>query len=336
MFLCRILLLFQEHCINLVHHKPVWSFRFIIFYSFQQGLARGKKFKVFAKRSICEKLAEMLRVTLLGPDYDEVLSIESKLNLPSNLDKKKIKQIIAETRFLAPKDKNGRDYELEEMVELIPLEIGEKKVIYDAYEKYPEITINRADEDEFVLKCDRTIKCTLSITKPQSPVYPIKGEKISESEINSKSIFTVRCLGASEGFDPTQPANGFLLHFNRKWILWDCPAFLHKHLEKIGLQLEKIDGIFVSHVHEDHLDIMESVGSGKKTDIYTSPEIFHCMILKLMTILDCSYDEALSHYNFHPVYVNQPFDLFGSTVEVFLFQPCYSRFRVKTLSIEQE
>ncbi len=157
----------------------------------------------------------------------------------------------------------------------------------------------------------------MTIKEPLEPIYKIKGTKVSKNEAASLSEFSIRCLGASEGFDPTQPANGFLFHFNGKWVLWDCPAYLHRHLKKLGLTLESLDAVFISHVHEDHLDIMETIGNNKKVDIYTSPEIFHCMLLKLMPILDCTYKKAQSYYNYHPIYANKPFKLFNAAIEVF-------------------
>jgi hypothetical protein len=291
---------------------PFYHFLFI-----QQGLARGRKFKVFAKKKICKKLREMLRVTVLGPDYEEVMKVESNLGLPSKLSKKKIKQVIAETQFLAPKRADGKTYDLDEMIEFIPLEIGDKKTIYPSYEDYPKVDIERSAEDDFTVSCDRKLKTSLTISKPLEPVYNIKGVRVSNKEIRSDSEFSIRCLGASEGFDPTQPANGFLFHFNGKWALWDCPAYLHRHLNKLGLKLDSLDAVFISHVHEDHLDIVETIGENKKTEIYTSPEIFHCMLLKLMPILDCTYKKAQSYYNFHPVYANKPFKLFDALFEVF-------------------
>ena len=291
---------------------PFYHFLFI-----QQGMARGRKFKVFAKKKICKKLREMLRVTLLGPEYEEIMNVEANLDIPTKLSKRKIKQIVDETKFLAPRNKAGVPYEMDEMIEFVPLEIGDKKEIYPSFEEFPKVSIERKDEDEFFITCDKKLKTKLSVTKPLNPVYPIEGVEVTRKEIISNSLFSVRCLGASEGFDPTQPANGFLFRFNGKWMLWDCPAFLHRHLEKLGLTLEELDAVFVSHVHEDHLDIMESVGFGKKVDLYTSPEIFHCMILKLMTILDCGYGKAKSFYNFHPIYANKPFSLFGARIEVF-------------------
>ena len=48
-----------------------------------------------------------------------------------------------------------------------------------------------------------------------------------------------------------------------------------------------------------------------------------------MTILECSYNKAQTYYNFHPVYVNKPFDLFGATVELF-----YSSHAVPALGLK--
>jgi len=291
---------------------PFYHFLFI-----QQGLARGKKFKVYAKKETCHKLSEMLRVTLVGPKLEEVLKVEKKLKIPEKLDRKKTEQLLKEVEFLAPKNKNGKNYTMKEMIEFIPLEIGEKKVVYEGYQDHPEITMERNGDDDFKISCNNSFDCHIQIAQVQSPVYDIKAPKISKSELSSKSIFTVQCLGASEGFDPTQPANGFLLHFNSKWYLWDCPAFLRKHLEKIGIEFDDLDGIFISHVHEDHLDIMETISESRKPKIYTSPEIFHCMLLKLMAILNCSYNKAMEYYDFQPIYVNKPFKLDGATLEVF-------------------
>ncbi|MFH2133369.1 MAG: hypothetical protein ABIK68_23570 [bacterium] len=291
---------------------PFYHFLFI-----QQGLARGRKFRVYANRSTCRNLSEMIRVTLIGPSVDEMLKAEKKLKIPEHLDHEKVAQISKEIQFLAPKDKNGKPYQLEEMIEFIPFETGDKTVVYEAYQDHPEMTVERTGHNHFTVQCSNSFDCTIQIDQPQSPVYPIKPPKVSKSELASKTVFSVQCLGASEGFDPTQPANGFLLHINQKWYLWDCPAFLRKHLQSIGITFEDVDGIFISHVHEDHLDIMETISDKKRTKIYSSPEIFHCMLLKLKAILDCSYSEAQARYDFQPIYANQPFELSGATFEVF-------------------
>ncbi|PCI25314.1 MAG: hypothetical protein COB67_10765 [SAR324 cluster bacterium] len=291
---------------------PFYHFLFI-----QQGLARGKKFKVFAQKDVCEKLADMLRVTLLGPDWDEVLQVEQRLGIPQRLNLKKVKQILAEVRFLALKAQDGHSYLCDELVTFIPLAIGETQVVYPAFEKHPEVQLSRTGLDQFTLRCNRELTYQQEISSAQVPSYEIKGIQVESLERESQKIFTLRCLGASEGFDASQPANGYLLRFQGKWFLWDCPAFLRSHLHAVGLEFSDLEGIFISHVHEDHLDIMQTLEPGHQVPIYTSPEIFHCMLLKLSANLNCDYDQARAYYDFHPIYADEPFELFGAQIEVF-------------------
>lgn len=291
---------------------PFYHFLFI-----QQGLSRGQKFRVMAKESICQKLAEMLRVTLLGPEAAEALSIESRLNIPMKLDREKIEQICRETHFLALKNKKGQNYTLEELIEFVPLEIGQNKTVYPEFQGHPAVKIERTGEDSFMIRAKREFSCDLKIPEPQLPNYEIQATPVDPHEKESKERFSIRCLGASEGFDASKPSNGYLIRFMGQWILWDCPAYLRNHLKKIGITFEDISAIFVSHVHEDHLDIMQTVNENKKTVIYTSPEIFHSMLLKLSATIDCSYETAAEYYEYRPIYADRPFDLFGATMEVF-------------------
>ena len=291
---------------------PIYHFLFV-----QQGLARGGKLKVYAKTHVCKALAEMLRVTLLGPNLEEVLESEKRLHLSPETNREKIEQVFKETHFLALKAQDGDILPVESIVDFYPLEMEEERVVYESFENHPAISIKRLGEDSFSLTCDREYRANIRIEAPQSPAYPIKAKRVEPEELVSKTAFSIRCLGASEGFDSKQPANGLLLRMNSKWILWDCPAYLSLHLQRIGLEREDVDAMFISHVHDDHIDIMQTVQDGSRVNLYTTVEIFHCMILKLMAVLDCSYEEAANRYHFIPIYANRPFQLFRSTFEVF-------------------
>ena len=291
---------------------PFYHFLFI-----QQGLAQGKKLKVLAGKKMCEQLSEMLRVTLLGPNLEEALAVEERLNLPKQLDKKMMEQIIKETSFLALKNQSGQIHQMEDLIEFVPFEKGETVEVYASEFGAAPMSITYKDDDHFIVKGMKEFHCKLSIAHPQEPSYPIKAKNVTAKELTSESQVSVRLLGVSEGFDPKQPANGLLIHFNGKWIMWDCPVYLRHHLDKIGIKFEDLDALFISHVHEDHLDVAQAIQEGKKTPIYTSPEIYHCMLVKLQAVQGCSYEEAAQHFDFHPVYAHQPFDLFGANAEVF-------------------
>lgn len=304
---------------------PFYHFLFV-----QQGLAQGRKMKVFAKGSVCAHLKDMLRVTLVGPNQDEVNQLEKMLKIPLDLDQNKIEQVLKETHHLALKGADGHVLQIDELVDFIPLEINEEKAVFEGNEDENPVTLIHKDNNQFEISCgDCRYTPDLNISGPQLPTYEIKDIKASKEEKTSDSLFSVRCIGSSDGFDPSHGANGYLFRFKGKWVLWDAPAYTHEHLEKIGLSLEDMDAVFISHVHEDHLDPVETISEKGPVPIYTSPEIFYSAVIKLMTILECSWEEALGYYDFHPVYANQPFDLFGADAEVF-----YSAHAIPSLGIK--
>lgn len=291
---------------------PFYHFLFI-----QQGLTRGKKFKVFASPSVYQKLKKMLSVTLLGVPEDELLSCWKKLGIGKGSNGEKLKQICKETQFLALKAADGHSLSLDEMVEFFPLKEKEKATIYEAYEDLPAVQIEKLNNNRYRLIAKEHIEVDLSIKAPLQPLYENCFDKITPKEKSSKTEISIHCLGASEGFDPTDSANGLLFHFNGKKILWDCPAYLNYSLGKMELKLEEVDAIFISHVHEDHLEVAETFSASKKLKIYSTPEIYHCFLLKVMAVKNCSYTEAGEAYQFHPIYAGEPFELFGAIFEIF-------------------
>ncbi|MDT8447076.1 MAG: hypothetical protein RRB13_09335 [bacterium] len=293
---------------------PFYHFLFI-----QQGLAQGKKFRVLGSASVLEKLKPMLRVTLTGPNLEEVLSCEQRLGLRSRLSEAKVSAWMKEAEFMALKGAGGKKLEIEDLVEFVPFEIGQTQVVYPQLDAQPEVTIERTGNNQYVCQTQgQRFECDLEQDpKPQEPSYPIKAVPTSPQEKSSKKAFNVRILGNSEGFDPIRPANGLLLRLGGKWLMWDCPAYLRNHLAAVGLEFNDLEGLFISHVHEDHLEVGQSLEPGKRVKIFSSPEIFDSMLYKVMANLDCDYETARGHYEFHPVYADEPFQLLGAEFEVF-------------------
>ena len=290
---------------------PFYHFLFI-----QQGLAQGKKFRVLAKADVAKKLEEMLRMTLIGPSLDESLAVEKNLGLEEKLNKDYLAQVYKESQFLALKNKEGGILNITDLVEFVTFEVGDEIDLYPSLPEEPSFKIKRTGEDDFVVTGKKEYSVSIKTSQAFEPAYTIKGAKATAKEKFSLN-FSVRLLGVSEGFDPSGPANGVLIHFNGKWVLWDCPAFARNHLAKIGIGFDDLDALFISHVHEDHIDVAQTLEIGKKVPLYSSPEIFHSMLIKVQAMLNCSYAEAASHYDFHPVYAREPFKLFGSNAEVF-------------------
>lgn len=315
------------------------SIEFLIYHFLfiQKGLARNIKMKIYCPSMYIEKIINLLRVTLLGPTKEEIINLKSLLNLQEEIDLIEMKQIAKECEYFAIKTKEGRILQIEDIVQFISFDIGETRTIEEGEQKSNFITISHFSKNNYEINFkDKSYKCDLSFDDIQKPIYNITQKPIQEEEKTlSSDYFSLRVLGSSEGFDPTNSANGYLFYANGKWILWDCPGYTSVQLKLLNLEMEYIDAIFISHVHEDHLDIAEIICRTKKLSIYTTAEIFHCILIKAMAIANCSYEEAKEIFDFHIIHPQKQFDLFGLKVEIFHSVHSIPAIGVKMINIKK-
>ncbi len=282
---------------------PLYHFLFV-----QRGMERKRKFQVVANPTQNKGLAELLRVTVLGPTQEEMI----KAGLP----KERAAEIHLETTHMSLKNSANGDqpYRIEEMIQFHPLSAGENCEVYAAQEGMPSVLIERQGDTRFrVLYGEEAHDIEMKVTREQSPNYKIAHRPFDKS----KGKFTLTVLGRSNGFDPNDPANGYLLNVDGKVILWDCPAYLHWHLSALKLDPGEIDAFILSHVHEDHIDVSESIRN-PPFELYTTPEIYFSMLLKLAAVYDCTPMEARKYHNWHVIDVAKPvMEIEGISFEFF-------------------
>ncbi len=297
------------------------SVEFLIYHFLfvQKGLARGIKLKLFAPKSYLNLLKELIRVTLLGIRREEIEKIDSLLGLTEKIDTEELAQIIKENEYFALKRHDNSILQIEDFIQFLPLDIGETVEIGETMAARNSIVIEHFDKNKYNIKYRKdSYVCDINFAEPQEPCYPVNHSPLLSEESDPESdIFSLRVLGASEGFDPLAPANGYLIRVKGKWVLWDCPGYTETHLKQLGLSVKDMDAVFISHVHEDHLDIAQIICEDKPVEIYTIPVVFHCILLKAVAALQCSYDEAKKYFNYHPIYPDKLFELFGVQIEVF-------------------
>ena len=295
------------------------SVEFLIYHFLfvQKGLVRGIKLKIFAPKSYLGSLKDLIRVTLLGIKREEIEKIDSLLELTGKIDTKKLTQIVKENEYFSLKRHDNSILQVEDFIKFLPLDIGETVKIAESAGNH--ISIEHFDENKYNIKYHKdSYVCDINFDEPQEPCYPINHSPLLPEESDPKSdIFSLRVLGASEGFDPLAPANGYLIRVKGKWILWDCPGYTETHLKQLDLGVKDMDAVFISHVHEDHLDIVQIIRKDRPIELYAVPVVFHCILIKAATALQCSYQEAKNYFNYHPIYPDKPFDLFGFQMEVF-------------------
>jgi hypothetical protein len=280
---------------------PLYHFLFV-----QRGLERKRRFQVMAYPKQCDGLAEMLRVTVLGPTAEEM----AKAGTPAAL----AQEIFQETDHLALKKPGTKSsYTIPEIINFIPIENGTRKIIYPARQLLAELALERKGPATFrITYGEEAYDIDLTVTDEQEPSYAIKQTPFDASA----GRFTLQVLGRSNGFDPRDPANGYLFNLNGKVVLWDCPAYMHQQLKRMKLDPKRIDAFVLSHVHEDHIDVTESLRDPLH-ELYATPEVYYSLLVKLSAVYGCSMEEAKKFHKWHPIDVTKPMDLFGAKITFF-------------------
>jgi len=280
---------------------PLYHFLFV-----QRGLERKRKFQVVANAAQCGGLEKLLRVTVVGPDTQEM----THAGMPADL----AEDIYRETLFLSLKHpEGGQPYEIAEMINFHPLELGERCELYPARGRLPNVLLERSGEAEFrLLYGEESFHLDLTVTSAQTPNYQIKHRPLDRS----KGGFRITILGRSNGFDPNDPANGYLLNIDGRVVVWDCPAYLNEHLSKLKLDFGDVEALILSHVHEDHIDVIESLRD-PPLELYTTPEIYFSLLVKLSSMFDCSIEEAKRYHNWHPIKTRKSMEICGAGFEFF-------------------
>ena len=280
---------------------PLYHFLFV-----QRGLERQHRFQVVASPPQASGLEQMLRVTVVGPTEAEMAEVGTPPALA--------KELARETTFLALKNPaSGKPFAIREMINFFPLDNGGRCEIYPVRGKAPAVALERLGDATFRLcQGEAAYDVDLTVTEEQEPNYPIRHTRFDKSA----GRFKLAVLGRSNGFDPNDPANGYILNVDGKLVLWDCPAYLHQHLKRMGLKPGDLDALILSHVHEDHIDTSESLRD-PPFELYATPEVYWSLLVKLSAVFGCSIEEAKRFHNWHKIDVTRPTELFGARWEFF-------------------
>ncbi len=70
-------------------------------------------------------------------------------------------------------------------------------------------------------------------------------------------------------------------------------------------------------MHEDHIDVSESLRD-PPFELYTTPEVYFSLLVKLMAVYGCSMEEAKAFHHWHPIDAAQPrMEIAGASFEFF-------------------
>ncbi len=108
--------------------------------------------------------------------------------------------------------------------------------------------------------------------------------------------FAVIHSGEGDGWDLNRPSMSSIIVFQGKIYLIDAPPNIIFILEKLGVDLSEINGIFHTHIHDDHFSGLPNlILSGRKIKYFATPMVRMSTSKKLAALLSMN-DSCLADF----------------------------------------
>lgn len=285
----------------------LYDFLFVYGAAFKPQLA-NERLRLVMPSDKAPSILKALRLTLTGPTLAE---LESYTDANGN---RAIPQPDAEylsgiADFMAIKQ-GDQPRPLETMVESLTFEPTDLVTLADG-----DIKVRREGNGFEVI--DRTGQSHLVTFDFPDQVIPFSTLPRPLAPETPLSL-GVKPLGARSGFDLSGPCTGFLIWVNGRIVLYDGPVATRFLLTQLGLSLEDIDVVILSHCHEDHMGaFVELITSGRKPKFITGEPVYRATLDKLSSFFGKPPEEVAELLDYHPVNVGEPFDSLGATFELF-------------------
>lgn len=165
-----------------------------------------------------------------------------------------------------------------------------------------------------------TIDLNLSATERYEPaVY------LSKTQVVPR-YFSVIHSGDGDGWDPNRPCMGSIISYDGDYYLIDACPNIHNSLLALGISINDIKGIFMTHCHDDHFaGIFNLFQSPTRINFYTTPWVRKTVSQKACALLGIDYDQLSYIFNIRDLEANVWNNIDG--LEVF---PSFSPHPVET------
>lgn len=136
------------------------------------------------------------------------------------------------------------------------------------------------------------------------------------TELKSAPQYALRILGAAGAFQHESPSTSYLLTLNGEHYLIDCSPYVHRTLEYFGIAPDQIQGILISHIHDDHTgDLLAFAMGNTRPELLTTREVWECLKIKLSCILDCDESTIEGYFRFREVGPEVPVHIGGARLD---------------------
>ncbi len=293
---------------DIVHRNGVsqMAFEFLGYWFLfvEQGYQRNLKFRVLGTKPMCERLYEILRITLLGPSREELKKW--------GISKSRAEMLVKMSEGLALK-RNGVILNVDDVFEFVqlPEEDGEASVPIFADSNQFLIKRLGGNRYEVIQEKEKTLLDLNFEGEQLPPLLDLSGE------VEKPQGLRLKVLGCYTGFDPEGPTTGILMWIHGNAFLVDSPAGISKYLKQVGVSKDRLTAVIQTHVHDDHCALSELLLSEHSFNLISTREIYESTVLKVANIIGESAEMVRQMMPFVEVIPGKSYFLYGATWEFF-------------------
>jgi len=167
----------------------------------------------------------------------------------------------------------------------------------DSMELRKGASIKRIEENVFEISYkSETVKIDLNLRKYRKYQLPYQLPKIKLHD----HYFAIIHSGEGDGWNQKQPCISSIVQFDGKRYLIDSGPNIEKVLDSFDLKPNQLEGVFFTHVHDDHFAGLYSLlQSHPDLKIFATPVIQASVYKKLAALLSISEKKMARQLNFY-------------------------------------
>lgn len=255
---------------------------------------------------------ELLELSLFGPDETTMVSW--------GLAATEADALARETRWFQLKDPQGRRYTIDDLIH--------GQVIADESVDLGWASLRRLEKNVFRLTAGfEEAVLDLNVNEDQEPPYPVRPDLTATTLVK----LGVEVLGGATGFSTASPSSGVGVCYNGNYFLIDCIPYLNHHLRARGIARNQVHGLLLTHIHDDHCNMVSLLQYNRRIQVLTHPLIYRMALRKLALTMDRSESSLEGYFTLVPLEIGQTLDYIGLRIT-----PFWSSHSIPTIGVTME
>ncbi|MFN3076590.1 MAG: cyclic nucleotide-binding domain-containing protein [Alphaproteobacteria bacterium] len=113
-----------------------------------------------------------------------------------------------------------------------------------------------------------------------------------------REYFAVLHMGDGDGWDVNRPSMGSIVMFQERIFLVDAGPNLQNQLSSLGIGINEIDGLFLTHAHDDHFaGVTTLLRADRRIKLYSTPLVRASAARKLSSLMNIDEKSLFDYFD---------------------------------------